>query len=340
MIKIIIPILLTFCVLFANADANNNTDKKLILHTEKISTSMTDREEYYKFLSKFGWQREVFDNAFPETIYEDCIKNKTLSTTKIKYQGRQGVVDGWVIQPKSTKDSKKLPLIIHNRGGASKWGRFKAIDLFNLCYLANKGFAVLASDFRGSQIKGSDKKFELDKTDLGYGDVYDSIDLIQVAKELGTIDSGRIGLWGASRGTMINAMMLTQLDQIKAVVSLGVVGTEGGQSERRKDFDEHVYPFIYDGWHELTLEKQDELLRGISPYNLADDIKSTPAFLFLHGGKDWRTPAADMLEYAAKLQRNKHAIDIVMYADGSHSLFEHHDKAMEHTAKWFEKHLK
>lgn len=326
------------CVLSKFCLANNTNS--LIISNEKISTTIQTSDEYFNFIKKFDRDRALFDKAFPRTSFDNCISNSSVDTRKLKYKGRKGLVDGWLVQPKQNPNTTKSPLVIYNRGGAAKWGKLIMAELLYFCQLAELGYTVLASDFRGSKpAENVDESVELDVTDLGYGDVYDSIDLISLANELGTVDTSRIALWGASRGTMINALMLTKIDHIKAVIMVGAVSQSDDQF-RRSEFDEHVYPLIVDNWSSLPKSKQQELLIGISPLHLVDDIISKPAFLFLHGDKDKRTPASRMLKYVQALQNRQHTIELRLYSEGTHNLYKYQPRVMKEIVSWLDLHLK
>ncbi|WP_299772579.1 prolyl oligopeptidase family serine peptidase [uncultured Pseudoteredinibacter sp.] len=303
----------------------------------KIKTSA----EYFNFLKKFGWDRASFDKAFPQRSFDNCINNHSVETRKLKYKGRKGLVDAWLVHPKQQANTKKTPLVIYNRGGAAKWGKLIMADLLNFCQLAEQGYAVIASDFRGSKPKGvsNNESIPLDVTDLGYGDVYDSIDLITLASEIGTIDTSKVALWGFSRGTMINAMMLTKIKNIKAVIMSGTVSRKDDDF-RRSEFDEHVYPLIVDNWNALTKAEQQKLLLGVSPLHLIDGILSKPAFLFLHGAKDKRTPANRMLNYVQALQDKGHTIELRLYSEGTHNLYKYQGTVLEEISNWLETNLK
>lgn len=317
--------------------ANEKERGKILLSQTPFTSSLKSREEYFTFLATFpGWTENLMNNSFPASSFNNCIDNQTVQTRKIRYHGRKGIVNGWLVRPQP-KPGIKVPLVIYNRGGNAKWGKLIMADLLRFCQLAEQGYAVLASDFRGNnQGEGEDK------TDLGYGDVYDSLDLIQVAEELKNIDTSRLAIWGFSRGTQITAMMLNQLTGVKAVIMSGTSAGAGsiGANRRRAEFDEHVYPLLIPNWQQLPKEKQDKLLSGISPLKIMDNIKSKTNFLFLHGAKDKRTPVEGMLQYVSALHSKGHTIELQLFSEASHWLHEVRPKTTEHIIHWLNLHLK
>lgn len=314
-----------------------------LVERRPLDSPFADRAAFMAFMEKGpGWRRDVLERAFPEGSVAACIAQKDLSVEHLRYRGEGGVVNAWAVLPRPRRDSSRrdAPLVIFNRGGAAKWGRLLALDRFTFCRLAEAGYAVLASDFRGDPPgQGGEGR-----TDLGPGDARDSIDLIALADTLGGIDTERIALWGFSRGTMINAIMLGALDETRAdhVHAAIMVGTSADSvdSARRAEFDEHVYPLLVPDWNELSREAQDARLRAISPRYLIDRIRGMPAFLFIHGNVDQRTPPAAMLRYAASLVDAGHRVGVHVVDGANHALAEDYDLLIELILDWLDEHLR
>lgn len=67
----------------------------------------------------------------------------------------QAAVQGYVIQPRSKPDTQ-LPVIIYNRGGNPWFATLKFDDLYkNLFPLADEGFIIIASQYRGAHHCGA-----------------------------------------------------------------------------------------------------------------------------------------------------------------------------------------
>jgi len=99
-----------------------NSAAPLLVSKERTTTKIQTSEEYFNFIKKFGWDRTLFDDAFPQGSFNNCINNNSVDTYNLKYKGRKGLVDGWLVQPKQNGNATKSPLVIYNRGGAAKWG--------------------------------------------------------------------------------------------------------------------------------------------------------------------------------------------------------------------------
>lgn len=115
----------------------------------------------------------------------------------ISYVARDGLkIEGYLTLP-AGKDPKNLPLIVNPHGGPwfrDSWGFNPEVQL-----LANRGYAVLQMNFRGST--GYGRKH----LTLGYGQwgltMQDDItDGVKWAIEQGYADPKRIGIYGASYG--------------------------------------------------------------------------------------------------------------------------------------------
>lgn len=314
------------------APAFGDRAQDLLVERRPLPSPFADHAAFLAFMEKGpGWTRAVLDRAFPAEGVANCIDQRGMTVERLRYRGHGGMVNAWAVLPASHRDA---PLVIFNRGGAAKWGRLLALDRFTFCRLAEAGYAVLASDFRGNP-EGDGE----DRTDLGLGDAQDSIDLISVATSLGGIDTGRIALWGFSRGTMLNAIMLGKLDAVRAAIMVGTAA-DSVDNARRAEFDEHVYPLLVPEWPRLDRDAQDTRLRQISPRYLVDAIRDRPAFLFLHGAADHRTPPAAMLRYAASLIEAGHRVAVHLTEDATHALAEDYDTLIARILDWLDQHLR
>lgn len=119
------------------ASANKNENKFIIrVYNEKTYGS------YYFYDEETGKTEKLTDIS-------PWLNEKDMAQTKpISYQSRDGLtIHGYLTLPKGVK-AKNLPVIIHPHGGPSardNWGFNPTVQ-----FLANRGYAVLQMNFRGS----------------------------------------------------------------------------------------------------------------------------------------------------------------------------------------------
>jgi len=117
--------------------------------------------------------------------------------TPISYQSRDGMtIHGYLTLPKG-REAKGLPLVVNPHGGPwarDEWGFNPEVQL-----LANRGFAVLQMNFRGSTGYGR-KHWEASFKQWGktmQNDITDGVDFLVKS---GKVDPKRVAIYGASYG--------------------------------------------------------------------------------------------------------------------------------------------
>jgi dipeptidyl aminopeptidase/acylaminoacyl peptidase len=172
----------------------------------EISISASDKQEQkfivrtYSDRSRGGYY--VFDQATKELIkiadISPWLNEDDLAEMKpIEYTSRDGItIHGYLTLPKGG-ESKNLPVVINPHGGPwhrDKWGFNPEVQ-----FLANRGYAVLQMNFRGST--GYGKEFWL-KSIKQWGramqdDITDGVDWL---KNQGIADPDKVAIYGASYG--------------------------------------------------------------------------------------------------------------------------------------------
>ncbi|MBL4630110.1 MAG: prolyl oligopeptidase family serine peptidase [Paraglaciecola sp.] len=305
----------------SSVDTIIKSSGSLLVKQSKFISPFANYEAFIEFMKASPsatppWSDSALKKSFSKSLYETCTDSTQIEFQEIIYQSPNGYTRGWTIRPRTTEHP--LPVVVFNRGGFSKWGRIVPFELLSLCQVATNGYMIVASDFRGKQ--GTDLVGKQDKTDLGYGDVKDNFYLLEaVKKKYSDIDTDNIAVWGFSRGTTLAALMATQTDTIRLVILQGMVSDLVNNS-RRDEFDEHVYPLLFNDYSKMPKFKQDALLAGISPIRLMDKIKGRPNFLILHGSKDQRTSANNALLYATELLKRNFNVEVHLYSESGHVL--------------------
>lgn len=229
-------------------------------------------------------------------------------TLAIKYPARDGTkIPGYLTMPPG-KGDKNLPLIVMPHGGPETRD-YATFDPWVQMF-ANRGYAVLQPNFRGSG--GYGKRF----TEAGFRQwgrlMQDDItDGVKALIKEGTVDTTRVCIVGASYGgyAALAGGAFTP-DLYKCIVSFG------GISDILKMMEHEEYrsqgdSYAYDYWRRwLGDPKADaEEMKAISPINHATKFKAP--VLLLHGSDDEIVPSTqswsmkDALRKANKVAESK-----------------------------------
>jgi len=291
-------------------DVDDNGSKLLI-------ASSSDRKmPTYYLLDLNGFRLTELTNIAPWLNPDDFCPKLPISFTA----SDGATVHGYLTLPKNYEKGSPVPLIVNPHGGP--WGR----DTWRLAwyfdnepnFYANRGFAVLQVNFRGS---------------TGYGNVFfnqhkqniermylDTVEAAQWAIDEGYVHPDRVGIAGASWGgykTMI--CMVKRPDLFKFGINLfGVV-----------DLNEAVLTYLqwnrdeaYDYWVEKFWDPKDSeghaKFKEWSPITHIENIKG-PVFIY-HGVRDLNVDIEQSRMLINALDRMKHPYVKVFDADEMHSL--------------------
>ena len=205
----------------------------------------------------------------------------------IQYTSRDGlIIHGYLTLPRELP-SKDLPVVINPHGGPwarDYWGYNPEVQ-----FLANRGYAVLQMNFRGST--GYGRKFwELGFKEWGRKMQDDITDGVNWLTEKGIADPDRIGIYGGSYGGYAALAGLAFTPDLYAC-GVDYVGVSNILS-----WFEAIPPYwepLRDMFYEMVgdPEKEMELLKAASPLFHVDNIK-VPLFI-AQGANDPRVPKAE-----------------------------------------------
>lgn len=226
------------------------------------------------------------------------LKEADLAEMKpITYKSRDGLtIHGYLTLPKYV-DHQNLPVVIHPHGGPwarDSWGFNSQVQ-----FLANRGYAVLQMNFRGST--GFGKSFK-EKSFKQWGrtmqdDITDGVNWLVTH---GTADPKRICIYGASYGGYATLAGVTFTPDLYAC-GVDYVGVSNLFT-----FQETIPPYwesFRKQLHEMVghPEKDKELLQAASPVFHADKIKA-PLFV-AQGANDPRVKKSESDQIVASLKR-------------------------------------
>ena len=205
----------------------------------------------------------------------------------IQYTSRDGlIIHGYLTLPRELP-SKDLPVVINPHGGPwarDYWGYNPEVQ-----FLANRGYAVLQMNFRGST--GYGRKFwELGFKEWGRKMQDDITDGVNWLTEKGIADPDRIGIYGGSYGGYAALAGLAFTPDLYAC-GVDYVGVSNILSwfEAIPLYWEPLRDMFYEMVGDP--EKEMELLKAASPLFHVDNIK-VPLFI-AQGANDPRVPKAE-----------------------------------------------
>lgn len=206
----------------------------------------------------------------------DTIGGKRLSRGRmVQYKARDGLeIEGVLTMPRGRRD-KNLPFIVMPHGGP--WGHDELSYDYWAQFLAERGYAVLQPNFRGSTGYGA--AFEkAGQGQLGFAMQDDVTDGVHWAVKEGIADPKRICIVGGSYGGYA-AMWGTAKDPDLYRCAISINGVANLRREVN-DFGGMMRERLYRGqWQKMTPD-----FAAVSPINAIARIKAP--LLLVHGKKD------------------------------------------------------
>ena len=228
-------------------------------------------------------------------------ENEMSNQLPIDYQSRDGLkINGYLTLPKgyNMENAKNLPVVINPHGGPwarDSWGFNPEIQ-----FLANRGYAVLQMNFRGSTGYGR-KFFEASFKKWGREMQDDITDGTQWLIDKGIADSSRIAIYGGSYGGYATLMGLVKEPQMYAA-GVDYVGVSN-MFTFMKTIPPYWEPML-EMMYEMVgdVEKDSAMLREVSPVFHVDKIKAP---LFIAQGKNDPRVNIDESDQMVKAMRDK-----------------------------------
>lgn len=246
-----------------------------------LMLSFSDTDPGTFILLDFKGEKPRFDKI--GTRMPDIPVKQMVPMFPVKYAARDGTsINGYLTLPPGEKQ-KGLPFVVMPHGGPFVRDSWQFNPLVQ--FLANRGYAVLQMNFRGSPGYGTEFHRK-GRREIGRGMQDDIEDGTRWAVAQGFADPQRIAIVGGSYGGFAALFALAHNPELyRCGISIaGVTDWEGIIRERTGE----EYKFAYQHFKEWIGDPKLELdfLKQISPVNFADKIKAP---LFIVQGKDDRT---------------------------------------------------
>jgi dipeptidyl aminopeptidase/acylaminoacyl peptidase len=265
------------------------------------------------------------------------LKESELAPMKpIDYKSRDGLTIHAYLTLPLGREAKNLPVVINPHGGPwfrDTWGFNPEVQ-----FLANRGYAVLQMNFRGST--GYGRKFwEASFKQWGQAMQDDITDGVQWLIKQGIADPKRVAIYGGSYGgyATLAGVAFTPDLYAAAVDYVGVAN----MFTFMKTIPPYWKPFL-DMFHEMVgdPEKDKAMMEAVSPVMHADKIK-TPLFV-AQGAHDPRVNKDESDQMVAALKKRGVEVEYMVKDNEGHGFHNEENRfdfygAME---KFLEKYLK
>ena len=295
-------------------------------HTKDESTwivaAYNDRTQgsRYLFDSKSGTLTRLAD-------INPAIAEKDMAEMKpVQYKARDGlVINGYLTLPLG-KDPKNLPVIVNPHGGPwvrDVWGYNPEVQL-----LANRGYAVLQMNYRGST--GYGRQFwEASFKQWGKAMQDDITDGVQWLVQQGIADPKRVAIYGGSYGGYATLAGVTFTPDLYAA-AVDYVGVSN-MFTFMKTIPPYWKPFL-DQMHEMVGDpvKDKELLTAVSPALHTDRIK-TPLFV-AQGANDPRVNKAESDQIVESLRKRGVPVEYMVKDNEGHGFHNEENRFDFYTA--------
>jgi len=283
------------------AGCNREEDKCLV-------RTFTDRSlgAYYFYDLKSKDFRKLADVS-------PWLNDKDLAPMKpIKYQSRDGLtIHGYLTLPKGVA-ARNLPVVVNPHGGPwyrDSWGYNPEVQ-----FLANRGYAVLQVNFRGST--GYGRKFwEASFKQWGKAMQDDITDGVQWLIKQGIADPKRVGIYGGSYGGYATLAGLVYTPDLYAA-GVDYVGVSN-LFTFLKAIPPYWKPYL-EMFYEMIghPEKDKELLTAASPVFHSDKIKVP--LLIAQGANDPRVNKGESDQMVEALKKRGIEVPYIVKANEGH----------------------
>lgn len=237
-------------------------------------------------------------------------KNDFVAPHEIKYKSFDGLeISGYMYVPKGAKKDGTNPAVLWPHGGP-EW---QEKNLFNKYFqiMVNKGYVVIAPNFRGST--GYGKTFQrMIYKDWGGNEFKDVLGAYDYLVNSGYVDKSKIAVVGGSFGGFMTLTCITKAPELWRC-AVDVFGPSN-LFTFMDSIPEHWKPGVTDLVGDAVNDKN--FLMERSPINHVDNIKC-PLFI-IQGKNDPRVAQAESDQIAAKLQSQGKHVEYIVLEDEGH----------------------
>jgi dipeptidyl aminopeptidase/acylaminoacyl peptidase len=252
----------------------------------------------------------------------------------IQWKSRDGtIIEGVLRKPSDYNPSKKYPLLFQVHGGPASFSKEWLLEAYDYqrypcVQLVNSGVLVLKPNYRGS-IGYGQAFLELNKDNLGVGDLWDLESAIDHLVNQGIVDPDLVGSMGWSQGGYISAFAGLRSDMFKAV-SVGAGISDWYTYHISNDIPQFTDHYLSaNPWENREIYEKTAPITGIKTAH-------TP-MLIQHGGKDQRVPLSNGMELYRALKARGVPVELFIYPDMAHPITKPRENraVMQQNLDWF-----
>lgn len=230
----------------------------------------------------------------------------------ISFQARDGLtLHGYLTTPVGV-EAKQLPTVLYVHGGPwarDTWGYSPTVQ-----WLANRGYAVLQVNFRGSTGYGKDF-LNAGNREWGAAMHDDLIDAVAWLKQEGISDPNQIAIMGGSYGGYATLAGLTFTPEVFAC-GVDIVGPSN-LITLINSVPPYWKPMMSMFAHRVgNIETEEDFLKSRSPLFYADQI--TKPLLIGQGVNDPRVKQAESEQIVAAMREKGKPVQYALYTDEGH----------------------
>lgn len=285
---------------------------------------------------------EFTHSYFTQSVYERVRAQKKLEVLDIRYLSDGLMLRGLLIRPRRP-GPERWPAIIFNRGGTGDYGRIgnygvpckqendSCLYIVDLLLLAERGFVVIASDYRFHGATGK-------RDEWGGQDVDDVLNLVPALRAMDFVDPNRLYMLGQSRGGTMTYIALKRGAPVRAAA---VIAGPTLLSEDTKSFIHGDWflkgnewfdgaPNVWPDYAHRAAEHYRERSAALWP-----ELINVPV-LILHGREDRLVPVTQALTMAEAMQSHGKVYSLVIYGSDGHSLSKSAEDRTRRIAEWFD----
>ena len=265
----------------------------------------------------------------------ELMKHKLAPMEPIKYKSRDGLtIHGYLTCPVG-KPKEHLPLIVNVHGGPhlrDTWGYDGRVQ-----WLANRGYAVLQINYRGSL--GYGKKFLTACTREWGGKMHDDlIDGVNWAIKGGIADPKKIAIFGGSYGGYA-ALVGAAFTPDVFCCSVDICGPSN-LSTMLASYPPYWKPWLEKSYVEIgNPHTEPEFVKSRSPLFKAHEIKIP--MLIAQGGMDVRVTKEESEQIVEALKKNNIPHEYLLFPDEGHGFVDEKNRLhfFKTTEAFFARHL-